>query len=50
MAGVGEFALDEAKSLGADRSFLKPFRLENVRSVVVELLQDRDEGPGGSRS
>ena len=50
MAGIGEFALEDAKSLGADRSFLKPFRLEDIRSVVVELLEDGDGGPRGSRS
>ena len=45
MAGVGEFALDEAKGVGADRSFLKPFRLEAVRRVVGELLEDNCEEP-----
>ena len=43
MAGIGRWILDEAENAGANRSFLKPFDIDEVRMMVESLLHEKTE-------
>ncbi len=46
MAGYGDGLLPKAKELGADRTIDKPFRMQEILEIVMELLGQEDNARG----